>query len=192
MVVLGGAGRASSRPGGSVAVGRGHRVGVTEHQTTAPERAHYAGAVYGSILAASVVVGASTRDQGPRPIELIVLLVVTGIVFWLSHSYAHLFGDRMAGRRLDWTEVRTVAQREWPIAQASLPPAVAAAVAAVAGASNQVVGWSALLTALAAQLTWALIAAHRAGTTGPIMALSAVINIVLGLVIVLLKALLSH
>jgi hypothetical protein len=165
---------------------------MSENPMTAPARVDYAGAVYGSLLAASVVVSASLGEESSRPVELIVLVLATGIVFWLTHVYAHLIGDRVHGTPLQWTEIRTVAEREWPIAQAAVPPALAATIAALLEFSHSTIAWVALLTALAAQLGWALFAAAKAGVTGPIMLLSGVVNLILGLIFVILKTILSH
>jgi hypothetical protein len=160
----------------------------------APERrpSDYTGAIYGSLLAASVVAGTSPGRKPAPPAELIVLLLATGIVFWLAHVYAQLGGDRLAGAFLSLNEVRVAAAREWPIAQAAVPPALAAGIGAGLGLSDSGAAWLALLVAVAGQLGWALYAAARAGATRRIMIASGAVNLVLGLLIVLLKAALSH
>jgi hypothetical protein len=60
-------------------------------------RAHagYTGGVYGSMLAASVVIGAGSLGSFPRT-ELVLLLLLTGLVFWIAHVHAQLFGARLA------------------------------------------------------------------------------------------------
>lgn len=60
-------------------------------------RTDYAGALYGSLLAASVIAAASAVGDHPR-LQLVVLLLVTGVVFWAAHVYAHLAGERQVGR----------------------------------------------------------------------------------------------
>ena len=160
----------------------------------APERSpsDYTGAIYGSLLAASVVAGTSPGQTPPRPLELIVVLLATGIVFWLAHVYAQLGGDRLAGASLSRNEVRVAAAREWPIVQAAVPPALAAGIGALLGLSDSGAAWLALLVAVAGQLGWALYAAARAGATRRVMIASGAGYLVLGLLIVLLKAALSH
>ncbi|MGO4753520.1 hypothetical protein AB4212_33800, partial [Streptomyces sp. 2MCAF27] len=95
-------------------------------------RTDYAGAVYGSLLAASVVATAGAAGDFPR-LQLIVLLLVTGVVFWAAHVYAHVAGERIVGRPISRREVRRVARREWPIVEAAVLPAVAAALSPVLG-----------------------------------------------------------
>jgi hypothetical protein len=158
----------------------------------APERSSdYTGAIYGSLLAGSVVAGTSPGQTPPRPLELIVVLLATGIVFWLAHVYAQLGGDRTGPVR-SLNEVRVAAAREWPIVQAAVPPALAAGIGALLGLSNSGAAWLALLVAVAGQLGWALYAAARAGATRRVMIASGAVNLFLGLLIVLLKAALSH
>jgi hypothetical protein len=152
----------------------------------------YAGAIYGSLLAASVVAGTGPGQEPPQPGELIVLLLATGVVFWLSHVYAHLVGEHSAGALPSSRDFRAAARRDWPIVQAAVPPAAAAGIAALLGMSNSGAAWLALMVAVGAQLGWALYVAVRAGATGPRLVATGVINLFLGLAIVALKAALTH
>jgi hypothetical protein len=161
---------------------------------TVPERgpSDYAGAIYGSLLAASVVAGTGPGQEPPQPGQLIALLLATGVVFWLSHVYAHLVGERSSGALMSLREFRAAARREWPIVQAAVPPAAAAGIGALLGMSNAGAAWLALAVAVGSQLGWALYVAASAGATRSRMVAAGVINLVLGLVIVLLKAALTH
>jgi hypothetical protein len=152
----------------------------------------YAGAIYGSLLAASVVAGTSPAVTAPRPGLLAILLLATGLVFWLAHVYAHLFGGAHPPSRLSWQAIRGVARRERPIAEAVLPPAAAATAGMLLGLSDSASAWLALGVAVAGQVGWAIVAAAASGAKRWIIALSAVVNLALGLVLVVLKALLSH
>src|SRR4051812_4877681 len=97
-----------------------------------PSRTDYAGALYGSLLAASVIAAAGTAGDFPR-FQLVVLLLVTGLVFWAAHVYAHLVGERLAGQRLGWAEARRVGWREWPIVEAAVLPSTAVALSPLLG-----------------------------------------------------------
>jgi len=152
----------------------------------------YAGAIYGSLLAASVVAGTGPGRVPPDPRELIVLLLATGIVFWLSHVYAHLVGERSTDALMSLTEFRAAARRDWPIVQAAVPPAAAVAIGALVGLSDSAAAWLALAVAVGGQLGWALYVAARAGATRGRMVATGVINLILGLMIVALKAALTH
>lgn len=151
----------------------------------------YTGAVYGSLLAASVVVSAGTLGRFPR-LEMILLLVSTGVVFWAAHVYARLFGARKVFRAMSMAEIRRAGAEEWPIVQAAVPPAVAVAVGPLLGLGSQGTVWLALAVAVTAQVGWAATAAVRIGAPFRMVVVTSVINLLLGLVIVALKAVLHH
>ena len=157
------------------------------------ERPNYSGAIYGSMLAASVVVGASAGGEYDiGPLRLAVLLIATGLVFWFAHAYARLVGDRIHHAELNWQEMGRVARHEWPLLQTAFPPAAAAILVGLLGASNAVAAWAALVVAVAAQVGWATIATVRAGASGPLVLVTALVNLVLGMLIVILKSALQH
>lgn len=158
----------------------------------APEktRGDYTGAVYGSLLAASVVVGAGTLGSFPR-LQLILLLLGTGVVFWAAHVFARHFGARLAGQ-LSWTVIRRVSREERPIIEAAVPPALAVAISPLFDLGPQGIVWLALLVALAGQVGWATVAAQRAGASRRLMVVAGVVNLLLGLLIVLLKVGIQH
>ncbi|MEF3114046.1 hypothetical protein [Streptomyces chrestomyceticus] len=156
-------------------------------------RAHadYTGGVYGSLLAASVVVGASTLGTFPR-LELALLLLATGVVFWLAHVHAQLFGARLAQHSLSRRTVLQVCREEWPIVEAAVPSAVAVLVSPLLGLDVQGTAWFALAVALISQVGWATAAARRAGAVWRQVVLTDAVNLVIGLLIVALKFALKH
>ncbi|MFD9729238.1 hypothetical protein [Streptomyces sp. NPDC059072] len=153
-------------------------------------RGDYSGAVYGSLLAASVVVGAGVPEAFPR-LHLVVLLLSTGVVFWAAHVFARLFGARIVSH-LSWSAMRSMAREERPIIEAAVPPALAAAVSPLFGLGAQGMVWLALVVALAGQVGWSAVAAGRAGASRGLMAVAGLVNLLLGLIIVLLKVALQH
>ncbi|MET7887716.1 hypothetical protein ABZU45_35920 [Streptomyces avermitilis] len=165
---------------------------VTDRART-ERRAHvdYTGGVYGSMLAASVVVGAGTLGSFPY-VELVLLLLLTGVAFWIAHVHAQLFGARMAQQGLDRRVVLHVCRDEWPIVKAAVPPAVAVAVSPLLGLDVQGALWLALAVAVAGQVGWSAAAARRAGASWRLVAVSASVNLVLGLLIIALKISLTH
>jgi hypothetical protein len=156
-------------------------------------RPNYSGAIYGSLLAASVVVGAAAgRHYDLRPWQLATLLVTTGLVFWLAHAYARLVGDRIHHAVLNRQEIAKVGRQEWPLLQAAFPPAAAAVLFGLLGASNDAAAWAALIVATAGQVGWATIASVRSGANGALILVTALVNLGLGLIIVILKSALQH
>ncbi|MER6405084.1 hypothetical protein ABZ918_25985 [Streptomyces viridosporus] len=154
-------------------------------------RADYTGGVYGSMLAASVIVGAGALGSFPR-LELVLLLLLTGGVFWIAHVHAQLFGARLAQRSPDRRVVLRACREEWPIVKAAVPPAVAVAVSPLLGLGLQGALWLALSVAVAGQVGWSMAAARRAGASRRLMAVSASVNLLLGLLIIAFKIWLKH
>lgn len=160
--------------------------GKDGHRPTRP-RADYGGAIYGALLAASVVAGAGTFGP-PSWLELALLLLITGLVFWVAHVYAHLVADRESYRGLAWAAVRRVARQEWPIVQAAVLPAVAAALGPLLGLDPAGTAWFALAIALAELVCWSGVTAVRAGASARLVVVSVAVNLMLGLIVVALKS----
>ncbi|MET7466116.1 hypothetical protein [Nonomuraea sp. NPDC005501] len=150
----------------------------------APEPAEFGGAVYGSLLAASVVAGSAAGTPSP-PGDLVLLLISTGVVFWLAHLYVRLVERGL--HPLTWRRIRAAGRQEWPLAQAAVPPAVAVALASQLGMSNEAATWVALGVAVATQVAWAVAAAVSAGSGKGVVVVSGITNLLLGLVIIALK-----
>ncbi|MEK2491676.1 hypothetical protein WN990_19180 [Kitasatospora purpeofusca] len=153
------------------------------------KRTDYAGAVYGSMLAASVIAASSTQEDHPR-LSLILLLVITGLVFWAAHVYAHVAGQREAGKDVTFRQVRRVGRHEWPIVEAAALPALAVLVSPWLGAGEN--AWLALTVAICQQVAWAALGAHRAGARTRQVVAEGAVNLVLGLVIVAAKVAVGH
>ncbi|MGW2639855.1 hypothetical protein [Streptomyces sp. NPDC001348] len=166
---------------------------TTARASSGARRAHtdYTGGVYGSMLAASVVIGAGAAGSFPRA-ELVLLLLLTGVVFWIGHVHAELFGARLAQRRLDRRAVLDVCRDEWPIVKAAVPPAFAVAVSPLLGLDVAGAYWLALSVAVAGQVGWSAAAARRSGASWRLVILSASVNLLLGLLIVVFKIVISH
>ncbi|MEU4096650.1 hypothetical protein [Streptomyces sp. NPDC026673] len=164
---------------------------VTDREASGTGSANYTGAVYGSLLAASVVAGAGSAGPYPR-LELVLLLICTGLVFWAAHVYAGFVGDRLRGGRVTWHEIRQVCVREWPIVQAALLPAAAVAVSPLLGLGPEGAAWLALVIAIAQQVAWAGAAVIRVGASRWAVVSVGIVNLVLGLVIVAAKVALQH
>ncbi|MFB6849579.1 hypothetical protein ACFCXS_32630 [Streptomyces sp. NPDC056373] len=166
----------------------------TAHRKRRAERrasADYTGGVYGSMLAASVVAGAGTPGSFPRA-ELVVLLLLTGVAFWIAHVHAQLFGARLAQQVPNRGLVLHVCRDEWPIVKAAVPPAAAVAVSPLLGLDVRGALWLALCVAVVGQIGWSVAAARRAGASPRLMAVTASVNLLLGLLIVAFKIVLKH
>ncbi|MFJ5532853.1 hypothetical protein [Streptomyces sp. NPDC093261] len=154
----------------------------------AERRAHadYTGGIYGSLLAASVAVGAGTHGPPPRG-ELVLLLLSTGVVFWIAHVHARLFGAHLAQPTRDRRTVVNVCRDEWPIVKAAVPPAAAVAVSPLLGLDLRGAVWLSLAVAVAGQMGWSAAAARHSGASWRLVVVSAAINLVIGLLIIVFK-----
>ena len=165
------------------------------HEPFAPgaaKRTDYAGAVYGSLLAASVVATASVAGELPR-LKLALMLIITGLVFWAAHVYAHWVGERqLTGTPWSWGEIHRVARHEWSIVEAAFLPAAAVAVGAVLGLSLSAGAWLALAVAVAQQVAWACLGAVRASAPRRQVVAEGAVNLVLGLILMAAKGAVSH
>ncbi|MFF3849695.1 hypothetical protein [Streptomyces sp. NPDC002328] len=166
---------------------------VTARTRAAERRAHAdcTGGVYGSMLAASVIVGAGSLGSFPR-LELVLLLLLTGVSFWIAHVHAQVFGARLAQRTPDRHVVLRVCREEWPIIKAAVPPALAVAVSPLLGLDLTGTLWLALSVAVAGQVGWSSVAARRAGASWGLVAVSAAVNLMLGLLIIAFKLFVTH
>lgn len=168
-----------------------HATGRARNVEERRARADYTGGVYGSMLAASVVVGVGTLGSFPR-LELVLLLLLTGVAFWVAHVHAQLFGARLAEHSLNRRVVFEVCRDEWPIVNAAVPPALAVAVSPLLGLDVAGALWLALSVAVAGQVGWSAAAARRAGASWRLVAVTASVNLLLGLLIISFKIFLKH
>ncbi|MFE7764439.1 hypothetical protein [Streptomyces sp. NPDC057438] len=154
-------------------------------------RADYTGGVYGSMLASSVLIGVGALGSYPR-LEIVLLLVLTGLVFWIAHVHAQLFGARLAQHGLNRRVVLEVCREEWPIVKAAVPPAAAVALSPVLGLDLPGALWLAIAVAVAGQVGWSAAAARRADASWGLVAVTASVNLLLGLLIIAFKLYLTH
>ena len=155
------------------------------------ERLDATGAVYGSLLAASVVVGQAPLQESVPPVDLAVILLATGAVFWLVHVYARTLGHYVIDGRFHRHRLAHVMREESPIILAAIPPALAALIVGAIGNSSAAAWW-AFFVAIAGQVIWAIVAAREAGQPPIGVFLAAAVNLGLGLVLVALKVAISH
>lgn len=150
-------------------------------------QADFTSAVYGSVVAGTVIVSA-----GPMPaIGLSVLLVVSGVVFWLAHVYAITVANVHGGWELG--AIRKGLRKEWPVAFAAIPPALAALTAAFFPDITTTDGaWIALVVAIVEQQIWGYAAVRRSSLSGMAVVRTITLNVVIGIVVVGLKFAVGH
>jgi hypothetical protein len=144
-----------------------------------------AAAVYGLIVAGSVMAAGAGHNTVPKTA---VAVLVTVVVYWLAESYAHLLATRIVGE----SPARTVhlqhrLRSSWRLVTASFLPLGALLVAALFGAGSRDAVTVALLftTVLLTLLGWS--AARRSNQSGLALVASTAASSMIGLVLIALK-----
>lgn len=155
--------------------------------TSGRRQTDFTSAVYGSVVAGTVIVTA-----GPvKPVTLAGMIVVGGIVFWLAHVYALTVANVHGGWEVG--AIRKGLRKEWPVAFAAIPPAIAALTAAFFADISPTDGaWIALVVAIVEQQVWGYAAARRSGMTGLTLVRTITLNVLIGVVVVALKVAVGH
>lgn len=159
------------------------------HDAREPDRTtDFAGAIYGSLLASSTILGTAASASGTvRSPELLVTLLATSVIYWLLHVYVDVVG-RERPRNTPWlAATRSCAGHELPILLAVAPPAVAVVATMVVGGAVSSAGWLALWAAFGGQLLWTWLAVRQERAGPAISVLSLAVSTLLGLALVGLK-----
>lgn len=166
------------------------RGGLRELLAGTPET--ISGTVYGTIIVmATLVAGAPAFKHDLW--HLFAIVVVTTVVFWAAHIYAHGLGESLQrGRRVTRSELGHIAHRERAMALAVVLPALALVLGALGVIRGSLSIWLALglgVAALAVQgLRYARLERLSALGTTAVVGL----NLALGLMLVLLKVIVVH
>ena len=150
------------------------------------------GYVYGTIVVISTVIAgakAYREDVG----HVAALVLVTTVIFWLAHVYAHALAHSVAqDEHLSWAALSTIARRESSIIGAAVGPVVALLLGHLGVVSERASVWLAIACGLAVLVTQG-IAFARAERLGRLSTMAIVaVNHGLGLTLVGLKLWVSH
>ena len=98
-----------------------------------------AGGIYGTIVAAGVLVAAGGPGGGAAvdPVDAGIYAVATTAVFWLAHGFSLALARRASGH--PEASPRVTLSREWPMVVATVPLLAIMAVASLLGASDETV-----------------------------------------------------
>jgi hypothetical protein len=150
------------------------------------------GTVYGTIVVLAAVTAAGklyVRDLW----RLEVIVAATVLVLWLAHVYSDALGESLrVGRRLTPAELGRVANHESAIPLAAVLPMVAVALGALGVIDGGTAVWIALGIGIGTLALEGLSYARLERLSLLATVASVAINLGLGLVIVLLKVLVSH
>lgn len=101
-----------------------------------------AGTVYGTIVVMATVTAGSNGEQTDALRLSVVVVVVTVIVLWAAHVYAHSLAESLEHRgRLDGAELGSLARQELAIPAAAVAPVAALVLAALGVLGEQTAVW---------------------------------------------------
>ena len=173
-----------------------HMAGGVERRTTGLRRPaiaeRLAGFTYGTIIVLSVLVAGSRAfpdDAG----QIVAMVAVTSVVFWLAHVYAHgLAHGVIHDEHLSLAELRRIARREGSIVGAAVPPLAALLLGAFGVLSTYAAVWIAFGLGLGVLAVQGVIFARVERLGWPAALLVVAANVGLGVVLVGLKVFVSH
>jgi hypothetical protein len=150
------------------------------------------GFVYGTIVVVAVVV-ASGKAYPDEPGHVAAVVVITTIVFWLAHVYAHGLGHSIShDEHLTLAELRRIARHELAIVEAGVPSVVALLLGSVGLIEAKSAIWLAIGLGLGVLLVEGLVFARveRLGLLGTLGVVAG--NLALGLILVAMKLVVTH
>lgn len=146
-----------------------------------------AGAIYGLILATSVI-GVSREYALHNAGITAVTVVVTAGVFWLAHVYAGVLATGLRDRHTpSRADLRHALDEEWPLVQAGILPTAILLLGPLGVVADDTAHDVAIAVCLAELAAAGLIMARVAGARGLTVALSGAVALSFGLVVIGLK-----
>jgi antirestriction protein ArdC len=150
------------------------------------------GFIYGTIVVLAVIVGGD-RAYPDDAARIAAMVVVTSIVLWLAHVYAHSIQHSVAhDEHLSVAALRRIARREAAIVEAAVPPLAALVLGTLGVISTKAAVWAAFGLGLAVLAAQGVVFARveRLGWLGTVGVVAC--NLALGAALVGLKLVLSH
>jgi hypothetical protein len=149
-----------------------------------------AAGIYGTIVTAAVLAAGGNQLSS---VALAVTVVVTLVVYWLAEQYADLLAEHThAGQLPSRDRIRANLAEAWPMVTASYVPVGVLLVASVFGAGTVWAARAALLAAVVLLVVYGHAAGRAAGLTGVRLVASTGAAALLGVAMIVLKAVLQH
>lgn len=121
----------------------------------------YAAAIYGSILAASLI--AIFRQEHSSAHTIALALLGTMGVFWLAHVWSAIVGERLHyGELFTWRRGARLARAEWPLVEAAFAPTAVLVLGWLGVIGNHTAENLALAVCIAQLFAWGLAVGRRA------------------------------
>jgi hypothetical protein len=125
-------------------------------------------------------------------VPLAVTVLVTLLVYWAAEGYAELLGEAHAGHLPTWGQVRASLATIWPMVSASYVPLLSLLVARVLGADTKTAATVALVVAVVLLLVQGWTGGRASQLRGLRLLAVTLIAGAFGVVMILLKLLITH
>jgi hypothetical protein len=146
--------------------------------------------IYGTIVVSAVLAAGGAHL---RTVPLAVTVFVTLLVYWAAEGYAELLGEHAhAGRLPTWSDVRASLAGIWPMVTASYLPLLSLLVARVLGADTKTAATVALVVAIALLLVQGWMGGKAARLQGLRLLVVTLMAGAFGVMMILLKLLVTH
>jgi hypothetical protein len=152
---------------------------------------YYAAAVYGSIIAASLIVPFFEQHGSAETVALTLLSTMT--VFFLAHVWSTVIGERIhSGTPYSAQHTMEVARAEWPLIESTFGPVVVLTLGWAGVWSDSTAERLALGICLLELFAWGVVVGSKAyGAWGSAL-LSGVVNVALGVGLIWLEVSVFH
>ena len=128
-----------------------------------------------------------------RTVSLAVTVLVTLLVYWAAEGYAELLAEQVhAGRLPTWVQLRASLAAIWPMVSASYVPLLSLLVARVLGAATKTAATVALVVAIALLLVQGWVAGRASQLGGLRLLAVTLVAGAFGVVMILLKLVVTH
>jgi hypothetical protein len=145
--------------------------------------------IYGTIVASAVLAAGGGQL---RTVPLAVTVLVTLLVYWAAEGYADLLGEAHAGHLPTRAHVRALLATIWPMVSASYVPLLSLLVARALGADTKTAATVALVVAIALLLVQGWTGGKASQLRGLRLLAVTLIAGAFGVVMILLKLLITH
>jgi len=156
-------------------------IGVDEHPS---------GVVYGLIIVGSVVAAESVHP-GDSWSDIFAAIVVL-FIYWMAHSYAEVMGKRLESPdRIGVEQIKAVLGKEWAIMRGAVIPVLVMAIFAIFGAHSIRVDEAGIIAAVVTLVLFTMLAGFRAHLRPIAIVAQAIVGLVFGVAIALMRAVLA-
>jgi hypothetical protein len=146
--------------------------------------------IYGTIVTSAVLAAGGAHLA---TVPLAITVVVTLLVYWAAEGYAEVLGEHAhAGRLPTWARVRASLADIWPMVTASFVPLLSLLVARVLGADTKTAATVALVVAVALLLVHGWVGGKASQLHGLRLLAVTLIAGAFGVIMILLKLVVTH